>query len=187
MTLFEYLSVLVSIILSFGIIRLLEGLPVVFKRERGYVIQGLWVVIVLWLHIHVWWVLWSYSTDVTWNYLRFLILLADPLLLYSLAITLVPRDLVPTGSWRDHFYGIRVRLFVLLAAWMGAVSVANWQLLETPFLSRIRLGHLGFIALCAAGAVFPRPKIQGVVVALTLVIMILLTAVVFFAPAALVT
>ena len=185
MTLFEYLSVLVSIILSFGIIRLLQGLPVVFKREGGYVIQGLWVVIVLWLHIHVWWVLWSYSEDVAWSYPRFLILLADPLLLYSMAITLVPRDLLPTGSWRDHFYRVRVRLFVLLAIWMAAVSVANWQLLETPLLSGMRAGHVGFIALCTVGAVFPRPKMQGVVVALTLVVMILLTGIVFFRPAAL--
>lgn len=183
MTLFEYLSVLVSIILSFGIIRLLEGLPAAMKKDGGYLIQGLWVIIALWLHIHVWWVLWSYR-EAAWDYPRFLIVLADPLLLYSLAITLVPRDLTPGGSWRDHFYRVRVRVFVLLAAWMAVVSVLNWRVLDYPLLSRIRLGHLGFIALCGVGAASSRPKVQGFVVGLTVVVMVLMIGF-FFAPGAL--
>lgn len=184
MTLFEYLSVLVSIILSFGIIRLLEGIPVALKRDGGYPIQGLWVIIVLWLHVHVWWVLWSYR-GAAWNYPRFLIALASPLLLYSLAITLVPRGLEVLDSWRDHFYSVRVRFFVLLAAWMAVVSVVNWQVLEYPLLSRIRLGHLGFIALCGVGAASRQPRVQALVVGLNVVVIVLLVAGFFFAPGAL--
>lgn len=183
MTLFEYVSVLVSILLSFGIIRLLEGLSIVMKRDGAYLPEGLWVINVLWLHVHVWWVLWSYR-DVTWNYPRFLIFLASPLLLYSLAITLVPRGQARIGSWRDHFYGVRVRFFVLLAVWMAVVSIVNWRVLEYPLVSRVRLGHAGFIALCAAGALSPRPKVQGVIVAVNGVIVLLMIAT-FFAPGAL--
>lgn len=184
MTLFEYLSVLVSIILSFGIIRLLEGLPAALKRGGGFLIQGLWVIVVLWLHIHVWWVLWSYR-GAAWNYPRFLIALASPLLLYSLAITLVPRDLDRVSSWRDHFYRVRVRFFVLLAAWMAVVSVVNWQVLEYPLLSRIRLGHLGFVVLCGVGAASDQPRVQALVVGLNVVVMVLLIVGFFFAPGAL--
>ena len=117
-TLFEYLAVLISIVLSFGIIRLLDGLPSAFVQGRRYAIHVSWIIVVLWIHVQFWWVFWSYSVDVAWNYPRFLVVLAAPLLLYSVAITLVPRDSSAVQSWREHFYHVRVRLFSLLACWM---------------------------------------------------------------------
>jgi hypothetical protein len=185
MTLFEYLSVLVSIVLSFGIVRLLDGVPFALARERRYMIHGAWVGLTLWLHVHVWWVLWSYSGSVAWNYPRFLIVLADPLLLYSLAITLVPRDPATVESWRDRFYELRVRFFLVLAAWMFVVALANWLVLEQPLLSRFRLGHVAFIGLCLVGALSRRPRVQGVLVFVTAAMVVLFVSSTFFEPAAL--
>ncbi len=101
MTLFEYLAVFLSIVLSFGVIRVLDGLPAAVRPGRVYSVHVTWLIIVLWLHVQYWWVFWSYSTGVSWTYPDFLLALASPLLLYSLAITLVPRDSDSVESWRE--------------------------------------------------------------------------------------
>ena len=75
MTLFEYLAVAVAVVLSFGAIRLLDGLPHVLARDRRHWVHTIWVVNVLWLHAQFWWVFWSYSGDVAWNYPKFLLAL----------------------------------------------------------------------------------------------------------------
>ena len=64
MTLFEYLAILLSIVLSFGVIRLLDGMPSALKQGRGYVIHSLWVISLLFVHVQFWWAFWPYSTDV---------------------------------------------------------------------------------------------------------------------------
>jgi hypothetical protein len=185
MTLFEYLSVLISIVLSFGIVRLLEGFPFAVRRERRYLVYATWVALILWLHVHVWWVLWSYSATVAWNYPRFLIIVADVLVLYSVAITLVPRDPAVVESWRQYFYQRRIRFFVLLAGWMFVVGLQNWLVLEQPLVSWLHLAHVGFIGLCCVGAISPRPRVQGLVVLVTTAVFVLLISSVFFEPAAL--
>ena len=43
MTLFEYVTVAVSLVLSLAVVRLLDGLRFAASRERGYPIHLLWV------------------------------------------------------------------------------------------------------------------------------------------------
>ncbi|HBD99942.1 MAG TPA: hypothetical protein DC060_17300 [Gemmatimonadetes bacterium] len=64
MTLFEYLAIFLSIVLSFGVIRLLDGMPSALKQGRGYVIHSLWVISLLFVQVQFWWAFWPYSTDV---------------------------------------------------------------------------------------------------------------------------
>ena len=180
MTLFEYLAVFVSIVLSFGVIRLLDGVPPAVKRGRYYPIHFGWVIALLWLHVQYWWVLWSYNTGVTWNYPRFLLVLASPLLLYSLAITLVPRDTDNVESWRDHFYGVHTRFFGIFACWMATLGLANWLVLGQPFLNPLRIGQGMFVVLCLVGAVSKRPRFHGLLAAFTLVLAVAFVASLFF-------
>ena len=51
MTLFEYLAIFLSIVLSFGVIRLLDGMPSALKQGRGHVIHSLWVISLLFVHV----------------------------------------------------------------------------------------------------------------------------------------
>ena len=183
MTLFEYLAVFLSIILSFGVIRLLDGLPFAVTRGRGYSIHITWVFCILWMHVQYWWVFWSYSTGVAWNYPRFLLVLASPLLLYSLAITLVPRDPDRVEFWRDHFYRVRARFFYLFACWFLAVGLANWIVLGQPLLNRLRLGQGVFLTLFLVGAVSRRPSYHGFLAVLIVVAAVVMVTTTFIEPA----
>ncbi|MEJ2130832.1 MAG: hypothetical protein P8Y95_04230 [Gammaproteobacteria bacterium] len=185
MTLFEYLGVLISIILSFGIIRLLDGIPSAFARDRGYWVHGTWVILMLWLHVQYWWAFWSYK-EVTWNYPKFVLALGVPLLIYSLAITVVPRDASGVASWREHFYGIRVRFFSLYACWTALTALQAWLVLEQAFFTPLRLGQGLFVVLCVIGAMFGQPAFQGLLAVLNVAVAIWFVTSVFIQQAPLV-
>ncbi len=180
MTLFEYLAVFVSIVLSFGVIRLLDGIPVVVRRGRYYLIHAIWVSIILFMHVNYWWVLWSFNVGIAWNYPRFLLVLASPVLLYSLAITLVPRDTDSAESWRSHFYSVHTRFFAVFAAWWLVIGLANLFVLSQPLFNGFRLTQGTFIVLCLVGAVTKRPRFHGLFVAAMLITSIFLVVLVFF-------
>ena len=180
MTLFEYLAVFVSIVLSFGVIRLLDGVPVVVRHDRRYLIHVTWVFIILFMHVNYWWVLWSYNIDIAWNYPRFLLVLASPVLLYSLAITLVPRDTDSVESWRDHFYSVHARFFGLFAFWWLVIGLANLFVLSQPLINGLRLTQGTFIVLCLVGAVTKRPRFHGLLAAATLINAVFLVVLIFF-------
>ena len=186
MTLFEYLAVFLSIVLSFGVIRLLDGLPPALTQGRRYSIHATWVILVLLMHVQYWWVFWSYSTGVTWNYPRFLVVLASPLLLYSLAITLVPREPDRVESWRDHFYHVRARFCYLFACWFVAVALANLTVLGQPLLNPLRLGQGVVLILFLVGAVSRRPWYHGFLAVLIVVLMVSFVSSTFLEPAPLI-
>ena len=186
MTLFEFLAVFLSIVLSFGVIRLLDGLPSALKRGRGYVIHTLWVISVLFMHVQYWWVFWSYSTVVEWNYPRFLIVLASPFLTYSLTTALVPVDHGTVESWRDHFCRVRTRFFVLYACWWLVVALANLIVLGQPFMNGLRLFQATFIVLYTLGAISKRPWFHALLVAYTIGVIVFTVTFLFLDPAPLI-
>ena len=161
MTLFEYLAVSVAIVLSFGVIRLLDGLPAALAKEQRYWIHALWVVNLLWMHIQVWWAFWSYHGQTSWNYPRFILALAPPGLLYSLAITLIPRNAHDVRSWSSHFHHVRVRFCTLFALLVLALGLSTWLVLELPLLLPLRAWQAALVVFLLLGARFSAPRFQG--------------------------
>ena len=180
MTLFEYLAVSVSIVLSFGVIRLLDGLPHVLKSERRYWVHIIWVVNVLWAHAQLWWTFWSYNTVVVWNYPRFLLALLAPAVLYSIAITVVPSASGSVSSWRKHFYLVRVRFCMLFAFWFVAIALSTWLVLGQPFVHPLRAIQGSFVLFFIVGAYSRSPKVHGVL-AVVFLVLLLLSVLFFFA------
>ena len=183
MTLFEYLVVLLSIVLSLGVVRLLDALPSALRPGQRHPLHITWLINVFLLHVQYWWVFWSYSSGVAWNYPSFLLALASPVLLYSLAITVAPRDAEGVESWRDNFWGIRARFFCLFAAWVLVVSLANWLVLGQPFLNRLRLGQAAFFVLFLGGAVSDRPRFHNLLAIITVLAAVLFITSTFVRPA----
>ena len=90
MTLFEYLTVAVSIVLSMGIIRLIDGLRPAWRAPARYWVHLIWVFIKIWSHAQYWWLLWGYREGTDWNFPFFLYLLVGPALLYMQVSMLLP-------------------------------------------------------------------------------------------------
>jgi hypothetical protein len=137
----------------------------------------------LWFHAQFWWVFWSYSGDVEWNYPKFLLTLTQPGLLYSLAVTLVSSEPSAVTSWHDHFYRVRSRFCVLFALWFLAITLSMWFLLHMPAFHFVRAIQGGFLLLFVVGALSPRPWFHGSLSLLCTGLLIFLTSVGFFRPA----
>jgi len=90
---FEYLSVLVSIIVGLGLSSLLTGaarLIQLRRRVRGYAPTYLWLVILLLVQIQIWWSAYGDRNDTDWNFFGFFSFLLMPILAVLLSYILVP-------------------------------------------------------------------------------------------------
>lgn len=112
MTLFEYLTAAVSIVLALTVVRLVEGLRPAFDSERRYWIHWGWVVGKIVSCLIFWWSLWGLREGVTWNFPLFAFVFVGPIILYMQASVLVPRDAASIPLWREHFLGIHRSFYI---------------------------------------------------------------------------
>jgi hypothetical protein len=120
---FEFLSVGIAIVVSFGVVRLLDGASSSLSRTHSYWPHLVWVALKLLQHFNIWWTLWS-KHEASWSYAGFLAQLLAPLVLYLQATALVTSSPQSIENWRDHFYSVRRRFFGLNIAFACANPLA---------------------------------------------------------------
>jgi hypothetical protein len=81
MSLFEYVAVIFAVVVGLGLTRMLEGLLALVKGQLQF-----------------WWLFWSSRDATSWDFFSFLVLLAQPMLLYLLAGLITPEVATPTPS-----------------------------------------------------------------------------------------
>jgi len=94
---FSYLSVLITIILGLGITQLMTGLGwLIVSREsvRLYSPTVAWIGLLLIFHILTWWTMFGLRNYREWNFLAFLIVLLQPIVLYLLQRSFSPISLI---------------------------------------------------------------------------------------------
>ena len=152
MTLFEYLTVAVSIVLSMGIVRLVGGLLPAMRRDARNWIHVSWILIKIYSHVQYWWLTWVYRQGVDWNFLSFLYLLVGPILLYMQAAILIPSSPEDVASWRERFFGLHRPFFFLNALYVLQVQLGTFVIGGTsPPLAAVIGSGLG-VALSLTGA-----------------------------------
>ena len=166
MTLFEYISVAIAIVVSFGVVRLLDGFSHAVDRDRRYWPHLVWVGLKLLQHFNVWWLLWA-SRDVSWDYGRFLAQLGPPLILYLQATALVTSSPQSVESWRAHFYAIRRRFFGLnfffgFASMLAGLVAAGPEVGWIPPLSAVA-GAVGIAVLSTVGLMSDSHRVHSAV------------------------
>ena len=181
MTLFEYLAIVFSLVVSVTGMRLVAGLPHAFQKERRY---GLHVALVVWqllATVGLFWIFWSYR-DVEWNFPIFLLVLANPGVNYSNACALIPENAAAVESWRDHFFAVRRRYFIGVAAWILTVAAVTTVALDMPWLHPGRLAQITILTGAVLGAVSTRPRVLGTVVLVQFGIYLALVTSIAFRP-----
>ncbi len=117
MNAFEYVTVLISIILGLGITQILTGIAnLIHKsdRVRVYWPHILWMLFVLILHIQEWWVTYELKSYQPWRLPTFLFVMAYPVNLFILARMLFPYSL--KGKVIDlkmFYYGHYQKIFLI--------------------------------------------------------------------------
>ena len=182
MTLFEYVTVAVSLVVSLCIVRLLDGLRFAAARERRYWVHFLWIVNKLLNCALYWWGLWATRESASWNFASFMWVLLFPGTLYLQCTALVTTAPGEIHAWRDHFYGIRRWFFAINLVLIAHVLLSSAVLRDVPLLD-ISLVPLGIVFLLnILGVISANPRLHGVLVVTALLTNVLGFGAVFFQP-----
>ena len=122
---FEYLSVLISIILGLGITNLLQGFARWIERRETYAPHGpsiAWAAMLLLSHVQTWWSMFALRRWESWDFLQFATVLMQPIVLYLLAAIVFPSAEARYQDLRENFAHQR-RWFFGLILGLLAVSV----------------------------------------------------------------
>jgi len=130
MNVFEFLLVIVSIVLGLGITELLAGFVRILRSELvAGRLHALWMFVILQLQVQLAWGLWGLRAKVEWQYPEFLLLLLAPVLLYLAAAVIFP-SAGSDESLDSHIIRRRRPLFLLLASYVLVSGLFSWILFD---------------------------------------------------------
>jgi len=126
MTPFEYVTVLISIILGLGITQIVTGVADMvhqWERIKLYWPHMLWIVFVFFLHVEEWWVIYDMRQVHTWALPMFLFVILYPINLFILARILFPFGSSDSQTDFREFYFKNCRKFFVWVILLSLLSV----------------------------------------------------------------
>jgi hypothetical protein len=152
MSVFEFLGVLLSVIVGLGVTHLLAGLSKTIHHRntvRISWIHTLWTFNVLIYIVIIWWGMFWWSGLEDWSFFNFLLLILYAIVLFLAASLLYPWDLPHDFDFDAHFFETR--------PWFFAVLTVGWaiDIPETALKSVDGLRDLpeAYLALAATNLV----------------------------------
>jgi hypothetical protein len=153
---FNYLSVLLSIILGLAITQVLKGFRGLMQarsRLRTYWPAVAWSILVLVIAVQSWWAMFGLRHHEDWTFFAFSVVLAQTIVVYLLAALVLP-DFFGDGAvdLREHYYGHQ-RWFFSLLVLLIAISLGKDLVLGGHMTDALNLGfQLAFAAIGMGGA-----------------------------------
>jgi len=107
MSLFEFLMVLLSIIIGLGLAEILRGIARQIRNRdsaSGYWVHAVTVCLVFVALLQQWWEIWGLQDYSGWSFLGLLMMLTGPIGLFLISYLLFPQP-VKGADYRAHYYG----------------------------------------------------------------------------------
>jgi hypothetical protein len=177
---FEYLSVLISIILGLGITQLLTGFGRWLEQRatfRAYSPAIGWAAFLLIVHVQTWWSMFGLRHWPDWNFLQFSLVLLQPGILFLAAILVFPGP-KSNDDLRANYFLQRRWFFGLLMALL-IVSVVKDLVRSGHLPDALNLAFHGvFFGIAATGFATERENVHrrlvvGALAAIAVYIMVL--------------
>jgi len=166
MTLFEYLSVAISLFLALSVTRGLDGFRDAFTPGRIYWVHASWVVIKLFNPVLLWWSFWALQAS-EWNLPKFAWSLLGPGILYLQVTSLVTRHPESISDWRAHFFGQQREFFVLnLIFVMWSYTTGQILITDLPLVTPLLPGAALVWTCSLVGVVSKSHRVHSVIVIL---------------------
>jgi hypothetical protein len=170
-TLFEFISAAVSIVLALSAGQILLNLREVFDPTRRYWVHAVWVVQALIIHVLVWWSLWAYR-GIQWDLASFVLVLVPAGLLFVMSSALVPNSSSTVTSWEAHFFEVRRWFFAARILFIIGAGFRSWFLLDKPILESPTPVSQFVLVLLIAGILIANRRFQAVLVVVTSVLLV---------------
>jgi hypothetical protein len=171
---FDYLAVLLSIVLGLGITQLLTGFASLARardRTRVYWPALMQMAVVFLIHVQVWWALFGLRGIAHWTFAQFLVVLMQPVTVYMMAAFITP-EVSAEGAvdlrgayFREHrwFFG------ALVAALL--VSLCKNFVLYQRLPHPVDLaGHAVFLVAALTGMISSSDRVHKILAPVSLVI-----------------
>lgn len=178
---FEYVIVLISIIIGLGITLVLTGIAQLIREEQHVKLFWpflIWIGLVFVMHIHEWWITYQLKSTVAWKLPTFLFIILYPILLFILANLLFP------DSWEKHNRDMKLFYFAIYQKFFGcAILLVVLSVLQNVFLSDLPLSgqvvHFS-VLVTLSGILITKPKsaLAHTVVAIFLLLLLVASLVV---------
>jgi len=176
---FRYLAVMISMVLGFGLTTLCGGignLVQIRRRVKLYWLHSLWVVLLLVLHVHLWWAFWSLRVVADWTYAGFLFVLIGPGALVIASHIIIPELLAERIDVEKYYFDTSPLFFGILT--IGAV----WFMLLEPIIASqpllVPVRFLQAVAVVALGCCSASKDRRVHVTAIGVIVAALVTAIV---------
>ena len=175
MDLFEFLMVLVSIIIGLGIAEILTGIARIIRCRasiKGYWVHSVATTAIFFALVQQWWEVWELRVAPDWTFHGLLMMLTGPVGLFLIAHLLFPEPM-QGANVREYYYGAMRPVW-----WLAAVTVVLATLfrplifgfdLLAPDNATSFLFFFGFIAL----AISKRPILHAILVPVFLLLILL--------------
>ena len=146
---FNYLTAMVSVILGLGLTQLFAGignLVQIRRRVKLYWLHSAWVLLLIVLHIHMWWSFWALRGVGHWTYATFVYVLIGPGALVIASHIIIPELLEGRIDVERHYFDTSRVFFGILTA------TAVWAMFLEPIMG-LRSFFVPFRFMQVAGIV----------------------------------
>lgn len=146
MTHFEYVMVIVSIILGLGLTLVLRGLSKLARSANPSAVVVVWGFFLLLLFLQTWWAFWDLNQVAQWTQPDFLFVAIYSCILYAMAELMLPMASRLDTDWNAHFLSIRKWYFALQLILAFLAITLTWSQLDVPLTHPYRTVQ-GFIVI----------------------------------------
>jgi hypothetical protein len=161
---FEYVAIPVSLIMTFGIARLLSGFPYLLTARRTYWVHTLWCSTAILNLLFFWWAFWNASDVEEWTLGSYLLALLYPTICYVGATIFMPVDASAETDWHEYYFKVR-RLIFAIAAMATAANLGTIVAVHAvPLVSPAVAMSAGFVGLYIVGFFLTSERAQEVIV-----------------------
>lgn len=130
MSSFEFLSVLISVVVGLGLANMFTGLGRLVHRRKTVsfsLAHAGWSVHLFSMMVVYWWtVVFGWQDYQNWNILIFLFILVYGFALFMLSALLYPSEVPERWDLREHFREIRGWFFAFYFLWFGSEMLDTW-------------------------------------------------------------
>jgi hypothetical protein len=174
---FEYVTVLISIILGLGITQIVTGVADLihqWERVKVYWPHLLWIILVFILHIQEWWATYEFRQFSSWRLPTFLFVILYPINLFILARILFPFGFTEGLIDLRRFYYENFRKFFLWASILPVLAFLNEVLIvNSPVAEQLPKMAIPVVLLTMAIRDNKNEKIHGALSVLLLLLMVI--------------
>jgi len=133
---FEYLSVLISIILALGMTRVLAGVGEMLQarmHRRIYWVHVVWIANLFIYLVVAWWIFYRWRNQQEWTFYLFVFVLISPTILFLASMLLFPREgsIDESVDYKTHYYENH-RAFFVIFSMFTVVDIADTLLKGVP-------------------------------------------------------